>query len=280
MMNRSLRTVCSLICAASAAATTGCALTLDDNSITAETLVRYEGTDEIVHVEYLPTQSVRIVSDNGDVEVSTGSVSDVVVTFSPFTMRKKDEDKLAVKEIEDHLGLTAITDRASGDVVISTTQQAGASGYLGADIHVILPADFDGGLRVEQDNGGVEVNLDGAPSRGTTIVSDNGRIEVVGARGAIDVTTDNGSVSVDLDAWSGSDGIISTGNGDIDLTVPAGVDGTMTAHAVNGVVVEQSLPSTWATAGDGGAKSYTMGDGDGGQLDLFTDLGDITIVPK
>ncbi|XXX77629.1 hypothetical protein WMF30_02475 [Sorangium sp. So ce134] len=270
MMNRSLRIACSLICAASAAATAGCV-------VTAETLVRYEGTDESVRVEYLPTQSIRIVSDNGDVEVRTGNVSDVVVTFSPFTMRKKDENLLAVQEIEEDLELAAKTE---GDVVITTRTRDGSSGYLGADIEVVLPDDFDGGLRIEQDNGSVDVDLDGAPSRGTTVVSDNGSIDVVGARGAIDVSTKNGGVFVDLDAWSSSDGSISSGNGSIELAVPAGVDGTMTAQTLNGDVVEQGIPSTWATAGEGSATSYTMGDGEGGLLELFTKNGDITIAVK
>ncbi|WP_437317669.1 hypothetical protein [Sorangium sp. So ce385] len=278
MMNRSLRIACFLICAASAAATAGCV-------ITAETLVRYEGNDESVRVEYLPTQSIRIVSDNGDVEVRTGDVSGVEVTFSPFTMRKKDENQLAVQEIEEDLELAAEID---GDVVITTRTRDGSSGYLGADIKVVLPRkDFDGVLRIEQDNGSIDVDLGGAPSRGTTIVSDNGSIDVVGARGAIDVATDNGSVFVDLDAWSSSDGAISSGNGAIELSVPAGVDGTMTAQTLNGDIVEQGLPSTWATAGEGSggdrfdhATSYTMGDGDGGLLELFTENGDITIDVK
>lgn len=272
MMNRSLRIACFLSCAASAAATAGCAL-----SVTAETLVRYEGTDESVRVEYLPTQSIRIVSDNGDVEVRTGDVSEVVVTFSPFTMRKKDENMLAVQEIENDLALAAKTE---GEVVITTQRRAGSSGYLGADIEVVLPARFDGGLRVEQDNGSVEIDLDGAPSRGTTVLSDNGSIDVVGARGAINVAAENGGVFVDLDAWSSSDGAISSGNGAIELSVPAGVDGTMTAQTLNGDVVEQGIPSTWATAGEGSATSYTMGDGEGGLLELFTENGDIAIDVK
>ncbi|WP_437814109.1 hypothetical protein [Sorangium sp. So ce1078] len=270
MMNRSLRIACFLVCAASAAATAGCV-------VSAETLVRYEGTDETVRVEYLPTQSIRIVSDNGDVEVRTGNVSEVVVTFSPFTMRKKDENTLAVQEIEEDLALAAKTD---GEVIITTQRRSGSSGYLGADIEVVLPDVFDGGLRVEQDNGSVDVDLDGAPSRGTTVLSDNGSIDVVGARGAINVATDNGGVFVDLDAWSSADGSISSGNGAIELSVPAGVDGTMTAQTLNGDVVEQGIPSTWATAGEGSAKSYTMGDGEGGLLELFTENGDISIAVK
>ncbi|WP_437635793.1 hypothetical protein [Sorangium sp. So ce854] len=277
MMNRSLRIACFLICAASAAATAGCAITTGENSITAETLVRYEGSDESVRVEYLDNQSVRIVSDNGDVEVTLGNVEDVVVTFSPFTMRKKDEDRLAKAEMENDLRLAAITD---GDVVISTQTTSGASGYLGADIRVVLPIEFNGALRVEQDNGGVDVDLDGALSRGTTVVSDNGSIDVVGARGAIDVSTDNGSVFVDLDAWSDTDGSITSGNGSIELSVPAGVDGTMTAQTLFGDVVEQGLPSSWATAANEAGTSYTMGNGDGGHLTLFTENGDIAVLVK
>ncbi|MGK3997502.1 hypothetical protein [Sorangium sp. So ce1024] len=277
MMNRSLRIACFLICAASAAATTGCAITTGENSITAETLVRYEGSDESARVEYLDNQSVRIVSDNGDVEVTLGNVDDVVVTFSPFTMRKKDEERLAKAEMENDLRLSAITD---GDVVISTKTTSGASGYLGADIRVVLPLEFNGVLRVEQDNGGVDIDLDGAASRGTTVLSDNGSIELVGARGAIDVSTDNGSVFVDLDAWSATDGSITSGNGSIELSVPAGVDGTMTAQTLFGDIVEQGLPSSWATAANDAGTSYTMGDGDGGHLTLFTENGDIAIFVK
>lgn len=277
MMNRSLRIACFLICAASAAATAGCAITTGENSITAETLVRYEGSDESARVEYLDNQSVRIVSDNGDVEVTLGNVDDVVVTFSPFTMRKKDEDRLAKAEMENDLRLAAITD---SDVIISTQTTSGASGYLGADIRVVLPVEFNGVLRVEQDNGSVDVDLDGALSRGTTVVSDNGSIDVVGARGAIDVSTDNGSVFVDLDAWSDTDGSISSGNGSIELSVPGGVDGTMTAQTLFGDIVEQGLPSSWATAANDAGTSYTMGDGDGGHLTLFTENGDVAIFVK
>ncbi|WP_437781156.1 hypothetical protein [Sorangium sp. So ce1097] len=277
MMNRSLRIACFLICAASAAATAGCAITTGENSITAETLVRYEGSDESARVKYLDNQSVRIVSDNGDVEVTLGNVDDVVVTFSPFTMRKKDEDRLAKAEMENDIRLAAMTE---GDVVISTQTTSGASGYLGADIRVVLPVKFNGVLRVEQDNGSVDVDLDGALSRGTTVVSDNGSIDVVGARGAIDVSTDNGSVFVDLDAWSGTDGSISSGNGSIELSVPAGVDGTMTAQTLFGDIVEQGLPSSWATAANDAGTSYTMGDGDGGHLTLFTENGDVAIFVK
>ncbi|WP_438017839.1 hypothetical protein WMF18_01535 [Sorangium sp. So ce315] len=277
MMNRSLRIACFLICAASAAAMAGCAITTGENSITAETLVRYEGSDESARVEYLDNQSVRIVSDNGDVEVTLGNVDDVVVTFSPFTMRKKDEDRLAKAEMENDLRLAAITE---GDVIISTQTTSGASGYLGADIRVVLPVEFNGVLRVEQDNGSVDVDLDGALSRGTTVLSDNGSIDVVGARGAIDVSTDNGSVFVDLDAWSDTDGSISSGNGSIELSVPAGVDGTMTAQTLFGDIVEQGLPSSWATAANDAGTSYTMGDGDGGHLTLFTENGDVAIFVK
>jgi hypothetical protein len=37
---------------------------------------------------------------------------------------------------------------------------------------------------------------------------------------------------------------------------------------------------TWATVGEGNARSYTMGDGKGGQVDLVTEFGDIALVVK
>ncbi|XXT20402.1 hypothetical protein WME94_02375 [Sorangium sp. So ce429] len=271
MINRSLRIACFLVCAASAAATAGCVVTV-------EPLVRYEGTDETAHVEYIPTQSVRIVSVNGQVDVTTGNVSDVQVTFSPFTMRKEGERELAIAEIENQLELSAKT---QGEIVIEVDKVgSNISGYLGADIRVVLPANFDGGLRVDQNNGSIDVDLDGAPSLATTIASENGSIDVVGARGEIHVATQNGSVSVDLDAWSDADGSITSGNGSIELSVPADVDGTMTAHTDLGEISEHNLPSTWATASNDGGTSYTMGDGDGGLLELSTELGDINIIAR
>ena len=61
--------------------------------------------------------------------------------------------------------------------------------------------------------------------------------------------------------------------------LPGTVDGKMTASGDN-VIEQGTIPATWATAGEGGAKSYTMGSGVGGQVDLSTELGDITIVIK
>lgn len=275
-MNRSLRVACFLISAVSAAPLAGCAITTDENSITAETLVKYVGSDESTTVEYLATQGVRIVSANGRVEVTTGNVSRVQVTFSPFTMAKKDQGDRAVYEIENRLKLSAIT---SGDIVIKTEKTDGASAYLGADIRVVLPVVFDGALQIDQNNGRVDVNLRGAPDRAVRIDSGNGSIELAGASGALDVRTENGSVEVDVDAWSARDGLVETGNGDITIWVPANVDGAMTAWATE-PIIEQGIPSSWATAGEGNARSYTMGNGDGGQVDLKTEFGEIEIIVK
>ena len=48
----------------------------------------------------------------------------------------------------------------------------------------------------------------------------------------------------------------------------------------SGELTEQGIPATWATAGEGNARSYTMGDGKGGQVDLVTEFGDIAVVAK
>jgi hypothetical protein len=275
-MNRSLRIACLLLTALSTAPLAGCALSVDGNKVTAETLVRYEGDQESASVAYTSGQGVRIVSANGAVDVRTGDVSEVQVTFSPFTMDKKDQRDRAVADIENRLELSAIT---SGDIVIKVAREQGASGYLGADIEVVLPAGFDGAFEVAQNNGGTDVDLGGAPARTTRVISDNGSIEIVNARGTLDVATDNGSVSVDVATWSADNGSVRTGNGDISFSVPGAVNGKMTADA-SGELTEQGIPVTWATVGEGNARSYTMGDGKGGQVDLVTEFGDIALVVK
>ncbi|WP_437677215.1 hypothetical protein [Sorangium sp. So ce131] len=274
-MSRSLRIACSLISAASAAATAGCFPGTTP-------LLVYEGDEVSALVAYRPTQSVRISSIKGEVEVTTGDVDDVEVTFSPFIKRADGEGQYAMDEIRDQLVLTAEADDA---VVIATQKFKDAWGdlspHLGAHIRVVLPARFDGALRVDQGDGDVRVDLDGArSSRATVVESRSGNIDVVGAGGAVDLVTASGSISADVDGWSDVDGLIRSGDGSIELALPAQVDGTMTAQAKLGELVERDLPSTWVVAGEGSARSYTMGDGEGGWLEVVAERGDIDLVVK
>ncbi|AUX39164.1 hypothetical protein SOCE26_005460 [Sorangium cellulosum] len=273
-MIRSLRIACFLISAASAAATAGC--------FVGETpLLLFEGTEKSVLLEYRPTQSVRIVSATGEVEVTTGDVDGVEVTFSPFTEHRDGQGYAAREEMEENLALDAVVD---GDILVTVQKFKDEWGYnpdLGAHVRVVLPARFDGALRVDQGDGGVHVDLDGArSSRAVVVESDSGSIDVVGAGGPVDLITGDGDISAAIEGWSDVDGLIRSGNGSIKLAMPAQVDGTMTAQTKLGEVVEQDLPSAWVVAGEGSARSYTMGAGEGGWLEVVTALGDIAIVVK
>ena len=73
-----------------------------------------------------------------------------------------------------------------------------------------------------------------------------------------------------------ADGRVFTDNGDITFTVPADVDGSMSL--LGDALTESGVPDTWAAAGEGNAKSYTMGAGEGGFVDVTSDFGDVALV--
>lgn len=273
-MNCSLRTACLI------AATTFAALPLAGCKVTVEPLVRYEGTPVSESVTYTSGKAVHIIGANGQIDVVRGSSADVEVTFSPFTMDEDTAEERAVSEMENKLTLTA-TD--SGEILIEVAKGDGASGYLGADIKVALPSTFDGGFEVDQGNGDVEADLSGTVPTSTDVVNDGGgSIMVSGARGKLHIVGSAGDIDVDVAEWSVDDGSVQAGAGDLSFALPGASNGTISATAggQSSTIVENGIPATWATAGEGGAKSYTMGDGVGAHVELTTDLGDITITAK
>jgi len=273
-MNRSLRTACLLV------ATTLASLPLGGCKVTIEPLTRYEGTPVSESIAYTAGKAVHVIGANGQIDVVRGSSDQVEVTFSPFTMDEDTAEDRAVSEMENKLELTA-TD--SGEILIEVVLKDGSSSYLGADIKVALPSTFDGGFEIDQGNGGVEADLSGSTPSSTDVENTGGgSIQVSGARGKLRVIGSAGDIDVSVAAWGVDNGVVQAGAGDISFTLPGDVNGTMTASAggQESVVTESGIPASWATAGEGGAKSYTMGDGVGAQVDLSTDLGDIAIVVK
>jgi hypothetical protein len=272
-MNRSLRTAFVLLAATFAAPLSGCVVRAQ-----VEPLVRYEGTPVTDSLTYNSNLPLRIHSANGNVTVVPGGSDKVEVVFSPFVMGEQGQEEAARREMDTRLETFF---GGTGELLVEVTQLEGASGGLGADIEVRLPASFNGTFEVWQDNGGIDIDLSGTSAASTIVDSDNGSVTVEGARGRLDVYTDNGSVDMDVDAWSAENGEVRTGNGDITFALPANVNGKMTASS-GSEVIEQNIPaSTWATAGQSPARSYTMGTGVGGQVDIVTEgLGDITIIAK
>jgi hypothetical protein len=131
---------------------------------------------------------------------------------------------------------------------------------------------------VNQNNGEINADLRSGTPTATRIDSTNGSVKVSGAAGPLSIKAGNGTASISVAAWSTSDGTVALGNGDLDFSAPAGASGSIQAFAKNGVVNDAGASSSWTSQANGeGSKSYTMGDGTGGNVSLTTDLGDITL---
>lgn len=245
-----------------------------DNCVRSETTIEYTGNASNTSAAYASGNDVEIVSHNGQVDVTVGSGDEVGVEFRPFTRNTDDPEgeDAATAELADKLILEVT---AEGDTVrVRVGTRDGSTSFLGAHITVTLPADFDGGFTVSQNNGSVEADLRGSSPASTTVVTDNGGIELYGAAGPLEVTGGNGDVTVAIAAWGGDgeDGAIYADNGDIALTVPAAADGTLTLSASEGIT-DEGVPGE-KVENDAGA-SYTMGDGAGAHVDVTADFGAI-----
>jgi hypothetical protein len=243
-----------------------------DNCVRAESTVEYTGNAADASAAYTSGQGVQIVSHNGQVDVQVGNGDEVEVVFRPFTRNTGDAEgeEAAMAELADKLVLE-VTEGNTIQVRVATRD--GATSFLGAHIEVTLPSSFDGAFEVSSNNGSVEADLGGSVPASTTVVTDNGSLEVYGARGPLEIEGGNGDVTVSVDEWAGGGtGSIFADNGDIDLTVPSDANGTMTLVA-SGQIVDEGVPGDKAE-NDGGT-SFTMGDGEGAHVDVTADFGDI-----
>ena len=274
-MNRSLLTACLLLSTSFALA--GCKVQLEGEG-EVETPVLYRGDPESASTPYISGLPVRIISANGGVNVVPGGSDQIQVTFSPSVMGTEGAEDSAQRQMNELLSYSL---GGNGEIVIQVIKDPSGAISLAADIDVVLPAAFNGELSVLQDNGGVDLDLSGTGALSTVVDSDNGSVNVVGARGRLDVVTDNGSVDVDVDAWSNADGQVRSGNGSITVALPADANGSMTV-ATTGQIIEQGLPASWTSAENTAGKSYTMGTGVGGQVDISNaeGLGDVTLIAR
>jgi hypothetical protein len=242
-----------------------------DNCIEIQTPTKYTLDPETQSAAWTTGQGIRIVSANGQVNVTQGSSSEVSATFTAFTLHEEDKEDEARREMTQNLDVS-VTDEG-GQIVVKVTTTSEANGGTGADIDVKLPAGFDGAFEVVQDNGSVDVDLDGSTPASTRVVNDGaGSLSVSGARGAIEITASTGDVSVSVAEWPTMNGSVYTDNGDIAITVPSDADGSISLTA-EGEITESGVPTTWVATADG----YTMGAGTGGAVDVTTDFGDIVL---
>lgn len=248
----------------------GCIVTETDDGFVIENATRFEGTTVTSDpVAYAKGQAVRIAGENGEIRVVRGAAGQVTAKFTPFTLDKKDAEDRARQEMEEKLSLTVETE-SDGDIVIRADRLSGASSGLGADIVVSLPDGFEGEFEINQGNGFVDADLTGGNPLSTTILNDGaGDIDVRGAGGRLSIQGEF-DVTVDVASWSDQNGYVRSTDllGNVVFRVPASVNGKITAVADESVT-EENLPSSWQVAEAApNSKSYTMGDGSGGQVDL------------
>ena len=285
-MHLRLLSVASLLRLATPAATAllavsslaGCQV---EGELDVEPMVRYEGQPRDVPADYKPGQSVVVQSRMGDAKVVVGTSEQLETTFEPFTMDSEKNEAKATDEIKNMLNTEVIQD--GGLIRVKVWRDDDASGNLGADVTVRLPADFNGGFEAQMDMGDVEADFGGVEALTITKVKTNGPGDIVLHRvtGDLDAETELGDIDVQFDKWALQNGVVSTGNGDVALSLPAASNGKIQAFAdgPDALVSEPSpLPETWAMEEAGAnSKSFTFGDGSGGLIDITTGLGDIVI---
>ena len=265
--------------AAIAVPLSGCKI---EGELHAETLVRYEGQDRNDSAAYTAGQSLLIQSRMGNVDVLAGSGDSLEVTFQPFTMDTKDNEQIATDQIREMLNTELTTE---GDLIkVEVWRDDGASGNLGADVIVTLPAGFDGDFQLNEEQGFVEIDLAGRARSTKVTHTGPGDVTVTGASGPleIDMSEGVGDAEVDVARWGA--GFVTTSNGDINIWVPAGANGSIqaSANSVEPVVVgPDPLPADWTVAENSpSSKSFTFGEGGDNVVLTTEDLGDIFIVAK
>jgi len=208
-------------------------------------LKKWTGTADSRDVAYVAGGDVTIDGRNGDIDVQQGSAGTVTAVFKPFVMRAAD-----TPDSEIQANLAQLNIEAGGDaslITLKTTRASGAPNTLGADIVVTLPPEFNGALRIIQDNGRVNVGFAGVATH-VGINSNNGQCDFNAGTAArtVDITCDNGDITgaipVPADAANST---VTSGNGSIDLTFGTGATPfNVSAQAMDGGTVTTTLGSS------------------------------------
>jgi hypothetical protein len=170
-------------------ATSGCevACTEDEEkrgtTCIAKSLTRYVGDDRQASAEWQAGQSLTIDGVFGKIYVEQGSGTNVEVTFKPFSYRAHDDEGKAAgqADINDAIKTSAVAE--GGGVTVSVRREGERVGTAsGAEIHLLLPAGFDGALNIR--------------NRGNSSWSGKGEYDVsvksVGQATRLDVAADSG----------------------------------------------------------------------------------------
>ncbi len=254
--------------ATSALVATGCECTdqgtnAEGKSVTeCESVKKFVGTSYTESVAYTAGMALNFDGVNGNLDIRIGSGNDVSVEFTPFSVRGHSKGADAKEDMETDLRTSVSSD---GAINVTVDRASGSFNGLGADVVITLPSTFSGAINIDQNNGFVEADLEGATPTSITIENDGaGDVEVRGARGALNIT---GGFDIDVIvaewATAGSNGTIkSTGQlGEVKVSLPTASAGSIQAVSEDGLVIgPEPLPINWLVdeAGEN-SKTFNFG---------------------
>jgi hypothetical protein len=222
-------------------------------------------------------QAIDITSFNGDVEVRQGSADQFAVDFIPFSRQPPDEQDQCADDFQSvHLELSA-----TGNVVVNTFRDKGETQYLGADLIIYLPANFDSSLKINENNGHVNVNFVGGAT-GLNVFTDNGSCDITtGNVTALTVDCQN-DVVIGVPSIPAGTGArtISARFGDIDASFPGGETFVVQAFAEDVLVEVGNAEGQGCTVEVAGEGYKTVACGGGTSADPLYQLTADAVTPE
>jgi len=245
-----------------------------------------------------PNGEVVIESRNGRIAIETWDRSDVRVQITRVVRAADDEHAQELLK-----GLQADVESTPGRLEIVSRypkrrENVGLWDFLGGkvaamDIHYYLQVPKSTALRLETANG--EIQISGA-TRSVEASTTNGDVKITGGSGSIDAETTNGeleilAVSGDVSGRTTNGGVraeiralgekgsveLETTNGNVTVTLPPGIQATVSAATTNGKVTS-SFPLTMSGAMSSKSIQGTIGGGKGAALSFATTNGNIEIL--
>ena len=279
---------------------TACSETDKGSECTAKSLTRFDGTAASKSTDYGAGNSLNVDGVYGNVSVKSGAqTGKVEVTFQPFDYQGYDEESIAQDEMNQDLDLTV----SGGETVNVSATRHDSSNGLGANIQILLPAEFAGAITINNHGNGAiagnahefdtfvdfvgtssSVNVKGGADLGDCVVKgspsvtsstvDCGHlVNVTNVSDNITLTSREGEKFDDptivfalagISAGSGGGTVTASTDGPIDGTFPAAATFSVQAYAPNnGVVNEGTLPAG-CTKEEVAAGSKTITCGTGG----------------
>jgi hypothetical protein len=240
------------------------------NCVQLESLKRYNGTAFTRTGTFTSGKAISITSPNGDIKVdATAASGQITVDASPYDMQTGDDagQQAAIANMNNVLMVTL--DDASGTITVSS----GGKTYLGADLQVHLPADFDAALTVNQTGAGAVTVEGSGMGSSTSLTASAGDIVAHNLINHVEIT--GGASAVELSATpSGPGNFVHTDVGDINASIATLANLTITAKTDFGGTVTVAPGWNANTAADMMSAGITLGDGSG-KLDVATGNGNI-----